>query len=107
MDTKENQVINFKIKVVVEPDGDQFHAYCPALKGLHAPGDTVEEALHNALDAAECYIQSMIQLGDPIPVGPDLISTVSVQQNKETKSPVKRHSEYSEDVRVSLGVACV
>jgi len=40
-----------KVEIFIEPDGDGFHAYCPALKGLHTCGDTEEEALENAKDA--------------------------------------------------------
>ena len=61
--------IGFKILVVVEHDETGFHAYCPALKGLHTCGDTEEEALQNATDAAKAYILSLIKHGDPIPVG--------------------------------------
>jgi len=56
-----------RVRVVVEPDGEGFHAYCPALKGLHAPGATEAEALANAGDAALAYIESLIKHGDPIP----------------------------------------
>ena len=61
--------IEFKITFVVEPDEDSFHAYCPALKGLHSSGDSEEEALNNASDAAVVYLKSLMKHGDPIPVG--------------------------------------
>ena len=61
--------IEFQVEIIVEPDGDEYHSYCPALKGLHACGETVEEALSNARDAATAYIESLIKHGDPIPVG--------------------------------------
>ena len=61
--------IEFQVEIIVEPDGDEYHAYCPALKGLHACGETVKEALSNARDAATAYIESLIKHGDPIPVG--------------------------------------
>ena len=60
--------IGFKVEVVVEPDDNGFHAYCPALKGLHTSGDTQEEALANAKDAVAAYLQSLIKHGDPIPL---------------------------------------
>jgi len=44
--------IDFQVEIIVEPDGDEYHSYCPALKGLHACGETVDEALSNARDAA-------------------------------------------------------
>ncbi|MCD6567600.1 MAG: type II toxin-antitoxin system HicB family antitoxin [Dehalococcoidia bacterium] len=61
--------LEFKVNIVVEPDEGSFHAYCPALKGLHTCGDTEEEALDNAVDAARAYLQSLIKHGDPIPLG--------------------------------------
>ncbi len=62
-------VVQFSVDVVVEPDDGEFHAYCPALKGLHVGGETEEEALKNAMDAVELYLKSLIKHGDPIPVG--------------------------------------
>jgi predicted RNase H-like HicB family nuclease len=44
---------------IVEPDGQQFHAYCPQLKGLHIDGPSEEEALKRAIEAAELYLQSL------------------------------------------------
>lgn len=61
--------IGFQIEVIIEPDEDGFHAYCPALVGLHTDGATEEEALTNAKDAATAYLRSLIKHGDPIPVG--------------------------------------
>lgn len=61
--------LTIRLKICVEPDGDEFHAYCPALKGLHTSGRTKEETLENARDAAIAYLQSLIQHGEPIPVG--------------------------------------
>jgi len=57
------------VYVVVEADGDGFHAYCPVLKGLHTSGSTEAEAKKNARDAAEAYLGSLIKHGDPIPPG--------------------------------------
>jgi predicted RNase H-like HicB family nuclease len=61
--------LEFQLVVVVEPDEAEFHAFCPALKGLHTAGSTEEEALQNARDAAAAYILSLIKHGDPIPLG--------------------------------------
>jgi predicted RNase H-like HicB family nuclease len=62
-------VIHFTIDIVVEPDDDRFHAFCPALKGLHVDGRTEREALKNAIDGAALYLESSLKHGDPIPVG--------------------------------------
>lgn len=69
MSNKSRSDIEFSIDIVVEPDGDSFHAYCPALKGLHTCGDTEEEALNNAVQAATAYLRSLIKHGDSIPIG--------------------------------------
>ena len=81
--------IEFRIQVIIEPDGSEFHAYCPALKGLHTCGDTKEEALRNARDAASAYLRSSIKHGDPIPVG----VTVPRRVKKTPSSPESRYIE--------------
>lgn len=64
------QVLKLRVRFIVEPDEDgSFHSYCPDLKGLHASGETEEEALRYARDAAEAYISSLLKHQDPIPVG--------------------------------------
>ncbi len=49
--------IDLAFDVIIEPDEPGFHAYCPALKGLHVGGDTAEEALQNARDAITAYVR--------------------------------------------------
>lgn len=70
--TRSRQGLTFQVTVVVEPDGDGFHAYCPALKGLHVPGATIEEAVENARVAAQLFLECLVEDGDPIPVGVQL-----------------------------------
>ena len=64
--------IDFTVQVVIELDGAGFHAFCPALKGLHASGDTEVEALENAKDAVIAYLKSLIKHSDPIPIGVEI-----------------------------------
>lgn len=66
-----------RVTVVIEPDGEQFHAYCPALPGIHINGPTVEEACERTIPAIEWYLDSLDEQGDPIPVGPGLDIEVS------------------------------
>jgi len=47
----------------------------PALKGCITEGDTLTEAIANAQEAIACYLESLLQHGEPIP--PD-ISSVKV-----------------------------
>lgn len=60
--------IYFKIEFCIEPDDSGFYAYCPALKGLHVGGSTIEEATQNAIDAATAYLNSLIKRKEPIPL---------------------------------------
>jgi predicted RNase H-like HicB family nuclease len=87
-------LIEFKIDIMIEPDESGFHAYCPALKGLHVDGGTKEEALQNARDAAIAYLESLIKHGEAIPVGVG---------KRSPRSAASKISCYSEDLKV----ACV
>ena len=58
--------------IIVEPDGDGFHAYCPTLKGLHVSGATEEEALDNAKTGAIAYLYSMVKHGDTVIEGKEI-----------------------------------
>jgi predicted RNase H-like HicB family nuclease len=49
------------IDVCVEPDGDGFHAWCPAHIGLHTCGATEAEALENARNAIIAYQTSELK----------------------------------------------
>lgn len=63
----------FVFKVIVEPDEDRWHAYCPALedKGGATWGYTKEEALKNIRQVVEMTIESMIEHGEQIPEEPE------------------------------------
>jgi len=64
--------LTFKLAYVVEEDEGTFHAFAPALKGLHVDGNTKEEAERNLIAGMKVYIESLINHGDPLPIGPDL-----------------------------------
>ena len=55
-------------KVIVEPDEDRWHAYCPILEkyGAITWGYTQEEALKNIQDVVEMVVEELIE--DHIPV---------------------------------------
>ena len=97
----EKQLIGFKVEVIVEPDEDGFHAYCPALKGLHTCGDTKEEALSNAKNAAIAYLESSIRHGDSIPIG------ILIQREVERTphSAISNVSRHTEDVKVACAIS--
>ena len=89
--------IEFRIHIVVEPDEDVFHAYCPALKGLHTCGDTEEEAIDNAKNAAIAYLHSLIKHGDPIPVG----ALTDNEEDKMPPTPGKGMTHHTRDLVVA------
>jgi predicted RNase H-like HicB family nuclease len=59
-------------RVVIEPDGDRWVAYCPALaeRGAASWGHTAEEALQNLHPIVQMTIDSMRAHGEPIPEEP-------------------------------------
>ncbi len=60
-----------------EPDGG-FHAYCPALKGCHSQGETLDEATDNIREAIEAYLERVTAHGEPIPREDLLIKPLEV-----------------------------
>ena len=59
---------DYKYTVIVERDEDGVYiASAPVLQGCHTQGDTYEEALENIKDAIKLYIESLREVGDPIP----------------------------------------
>lgn len=58
----------FVYQVVLSPDeGGGFDAVVPDLPGCFSFGDTREEAIAMAADAAKTYVASLMLHGDPIP----------------------------------------
>ena len=89
-------IIGFTVEIVVQPDEEGFHAYCPALKGLHVGGETEEEVLQNAADASILYVESLIRHGEPIPIG------VGVQTHGEpSKQPSHGIAYHTEELKVT------
>ena len=89
--------IKFWVKIVVEKDDPGFHAYAPSLKGLHMGGDSAEEALLNAREAASLYLKSLLRHGDVIPI--DLVE--KDQSEKVPGSKVILISQV-EEIRITL-----
>lgn len=58
----------FVLKVALKEEEDgRWSASIPALPGCSSWGYTREEALDNIKDAAEIYIEDMIEAGEDIP----------------------------------------
>jgi predicted RNase H-like HicB family nuclease len=61
--------IRLMVHFLVEPDEGGFHAYSPALKGLHVDGASEDEAVRNFAEAAPADLQSVLKHGEPLPIG--------------------------------------
>ena len=62
----------YAFKVIVEPDEDRWHAYCPALvqQGGATWGYTEEEALRNIEEVVKMVVESLVEHGEPVPEEP-------------------------------------
>ena len=94
----EHTSLEFQLVFVVEPDEGEFHAFCPALKGLHTAGATEQEALENAKNAAVAYILSLIEHGDPIPLG----VSVPTSEKGASRSRRQKTREYTERIALQM-----
>jgi len=57
----------YVIDVVIEPDEDVYHAYCPVLRGCHTWGHTETEAFTFIQEAVRLHLEDMIDDGEAIP----------------------------------------
>jgi predicted RNase H-like HicB family nuclease len=62
----------YAFKVIIEPDEDRWHAYCPALKdnGAVTWGNTREEALKHIQEVVQMIVDELIEDGEEIPEEP-------------------------------------
>ncbi|MDE2825821.1 MAG: type II toxin-antitoxin system HicB family antitoxin [Bacteroidota bacterium] len=78
--------------IIVEEDSVGYHAYVPALKGIHVPGDTKDEAIKNAQDGIVLYMDSILERGAPLPTGHGVttkpVETIHVR-TLQVKTPIK------------------
>ena len=81
-DRKSGFMKTYAFRVVVEPDEDKWHAYCPVLleKGAATWGDTEEEAFHNIQEVVQMVVDELVRDGEKVPLGP----STEVQPLQET-----------------------
>jgi predicted RNase H-like HicB family nuclease len=65
----------FPVQLQEETDS-RWSVWIPALPGLTSWGHTKAEALRNIQDAAEAYVEDMIEAGEPIPVAAGKIEVI-------------------------------
>lgn len=56
-----------RVDIIVTKDGSEYHAFCPAFKGLHVFGVTVKEAIENAKHGIVANVISLFKHKEPIP----------------------------------------
>jgi predicted RNase H-like HicB family nuclease len=65
--------------VILEREADGgFHVFCPALRGCHSQGDTLDEAVQNMREAMEVYLESLSAHGEEPPREDMLFTPVEV-----------------------------
>ncbi|MBI4531535.1 MAG: type II toxin-antitoxin system HicB family antitoxin [Candidatus Latescibacteria bacterium] len=62
----------YSFKVVVEPDEDRWHAYCPVLEryGAATWGYTREEALQHIHEVVKMVVEELLEDNIPLPKVP-------------------------------------
>ena len=57
----------YNYSIVVEPDGERWHAFCPALvqHGAATWGHTRPEALRNIQEVVQMVVESLKEHGEP------------------------------------------
>lgn len=70
----------YTFTVVVEPDEDAWHAYCPALQGYGAAtwGSSREEALRHIRQVVGMVVAELIEDGEELPADVDVREGVRV-----------------------------
>jgi len=58
--------MTYTVVLVRDEDGG-YCVHVPALKGCHTQGDDLPEALRMAVEAIECHIGALYDLGEPVP----------------------------------------
>lgn len=102
--------IRVRLRIKVEADGGDFHAWCPDLPGLHTSGGSVEEARHNAQEAALAYLSSLLKHDDPFPVGvlvekPERSVIDFLADKLRTRIRSGETNSFVEEIRVPLRLA--
>jgi predicted RNase H-like HicB family nuclease len=59
--------MRYAVVVHKDPDSD-YGVTVPDLPGCFSAGETLDEALQNAVEAIECHLEGLLLDGEPIPV---------------------------------------
>jgi len=67
------QEMKFKVFIVEDEEDGGYNVSCPAMRGCHSQGETIEEALANIKEAIEAYLESLQKDELPIPTDPQIL----------------------------------
>lgn len=93
----ETRQLKFKVPIIVQPDGNNYYSYSPALKGLHMDGNTEKEALENAKETAKDFLKIMIRDGIPIP-----LSILTWEDAKKLPGSKEKEGYHIEEIIIDL-----
>ena len=71
------QVRHYTVIIEKEEEGG-YHAFCPALRGCHTQGDTLDETLANVREAVALYVEELKASGEVVPVEDIIIKPIEV-----------------------------
>ena len=57
----------YTVVLIPDPEEGRYTVTVPMLPGCVTEGDTLEEALTNAREAIELYLEDVVASGEPIP----------------------------------------
>ena len=58
--------MSLSARIIIEKDGEGYHAYIPEIIGLHTEGEDIEDALLNIGGGLVAYMRSVIKHGDKV-----------------------------------------
>ena len=75
---KTEKILDYRVHIEQEKMGRKtvYNAACPAL-GLADFGDTIDEALNNITSLIKFHIESLVELGRPVPVEKDTTTLIT------------------------------
>jgi predicted RNase H-like HicB family nuclease len=75
-----NGMKNYTYRIIIEPDGNEYHGYVPALPGCHTHGATIEKTREHLRDAMQLYLEHLGEGDTTIPkeAGLESFETISL-----------------------------
>jgi predicted RNase H-like HicB family nuclease len=67
-----------RYSIVIEKTGTGYSAYSPDVPGCAAVGDTMEETRLNFHDALAAHLETILEIGEPIPTAQSAVGYVEV-----------------------------